>query len=85
MPLFTYDMKGAYHYINIFPNKVRLRTRELFSCISAGASWNAPFTDAAISVLEYWKFNVVSLNSTGKRLKKSFRHVWVTIFLMLAL
>lgn len=59
---------------HVIGNKVRLRTRELFNCINTRASWNAPVivTDAAISELEYWKCNVVSLNSIGKRWKNAY-------------
>ena len=56
---------------SVLGNKVRLRTRELFNCINARASWNAPVlvSKLAISELEYWNTNVVSLNLKGKSLQ----------------
>ena len=52
-------------------NNVRLRTRDLFKCINARASWNAPVlvSKLAISELEYWNTNVVNLNLMGKSLQ----------------
>ena len=56
---------------SVLGNKVRLRTRELFNCINARASWNAPVlvSKLAISELEYWNTNVVNLNLKGKSLQ----------------
>ena len=57
---------------SVIGNKVRLRTRELFKCISARASWNAPVrvSETALSELEFWKANLNSLNKEGKPLKE---------------
>ena len=52
-------------------SRVRLRTRELFNCIIAGASLNAPVlvSKLAISELEYWNTSVVNLYLKGKSLQ----------------
>lgn len=56
---------------SVIGNKTRLKTRELFNCINARASWNAPVrvTEAALLELVFWKENIISLNSQGKSLK----------------
>lgn len=55
---------------NVIGKKVRLMTRELYSCILSRASWNAPVlvTDEAKSELLFWKENARSLNASGKNL-----------------
>ena len=55
---------------NVIGKKVRLLTRQIYSCILSRASWNAPVrvTDEAKSELLFWKANVRSLNALGKSL-----------------
>ena len=57
---------------NVIGKKVRLMTREIYICILAGASWNAPVmikTEARVELL-FWKDNARSLNASGKKLNK---------------
>ncbi|XP_053379933.1 uncharacterized protein LOC123555791 isoform X1 [Mercenaria mercenaria] len=56
---------------SVIGNKVRLYTRELFKCINARASWNAPVrvSEQAVGELLYWKEKARSLNEKGKDLK----------------
>lgn len=40
-------------------NKVRLRTRELFNCISARASWNAPVIVTMLLLASSYSVNLI--------------------------
>lgn len=70
---------------NVIGNKVRLPTRQMFSCILSRASWEAPVraTGEAKSEVVFWKANARSLNASRKSLntKIFMRHAYL---LMLA-
>ena len=57
----------------VLGNIVRLRTREMYNCILARASWNAPviITERAMDELIFWKHNVRLMNNKGKDLDQT--------------
>ncbi|XP_060081899.1 uncharacterized protein LOC132561188 [Ylistrum balloti] len=50
----------------------RLRTRELYRCVLARASWNARvlLTSGALDEIQFWLSNVKALNDKGSQLKQ---------------
>lgn len=57
---------------NVIGKKVRLMTREMYSCILSRASWNAPVvvTDKAKAELLFWRKEARILNNSGKTISK---------------
>ena len=58
---------------SVLGNIVRLRTREMYNCILARASWDAPvlITETAMAEIIFWKHNVRLMNNKGKGLDQT--------------
>ncbi|XP_053379803.1 uncharacterized protein LOC128548571 [Mercenaria mercenaria] len=57
---------------SVLGKAVSLRTKYLYGCILARASWNSPVqvTKQAILELQYWRKNARNLNSAGRSFKQ---------------